>query len=44
MIPQSRFNELVEEKNKLKTDLTERDKQLFELEEKNYIKKLLKNK
>ena len=38
MIPQSRFNELVEEKNKLKTDLTERDKQLFELEEKNYIK------
>ena len=39
MIPQSRFNELVEEKNKLKTDLTERDKQLFELEEKNYIKR-----
>lgn len=39
MIPQSRVNELVEEKNKLKTDLTERDKQLFELEEKNYIKR-----
>ena len=39
MIPQSRFNELVDEKNKLKTDLTERDKQLFELEEKNYIKR-----
>ena len=37
MIPQSRFNELVEEKNKLKTDLTERE--LFELEEKNYIKR-----
>ena len=39
MIPQSRFNEIVEEKNKLKADLTERDKQLFELEEKNYIKR-----
>ena len=39
MIQQSRFNEVVEEKNKLKADLTERDKQLFELEEKNYIKR-----
>ena len=39
MIPQSRFNELVEEKTTLQTDLTERDKQLFELEEKNYIKR-----
>ena len=45
MIPQSRFNELVEEKiidalvPGASSDLTERDKQLFELEEKNYIKR-----
>lgn len=35
MIPQGRFNEVVEEKNKLKADLTERDKQLSELQKKN---------
>ena len=32
MVPQGRFNEIVEEKNSLKTQLAERDKQLKELE------------
>ena len=32
MVPQGRFNEIVEEKNSLKSQLAERDKQLKELE------------
>ena len=42
MIPQSRFNEVVEEKNKLKADLTERDKQLSELQKNNSSNEELK--
>ena len=42
MIPQSRFNEVVEEKNKLKSDLTERDKQLSELQKNNSSNEELK--
>ena len=42
MIPQGRFNEVVEEKNKLKADLTERDKQLSELQKNNSSNEELK--